>query len=418
MKRRDFLASAAALSLLASEAWAARKPQAAKPATGNARTKPPANARRSTGRPSAKPSSKPAAPVVHTAEDPVIERPPQGTSASRLPPVKAPEPPTEWRTFEITTTVNLKNQSGTGKLWLPLPLNQDTLFQRTLGHSWAGNPAQAGMRRLPDGDLEVFHCEWPNAGDAKLQLTTLVTTADRHFDVTKRTVAPEREDILRRNLQASQLIPNEGLAFQLGERIIGRIKDPVAQAKVIYEWVVDNSIYDPSLPGCGTGDVRKQLISGQYGGKSADINGLFVSICRAVGIPARCVYGLRIGSSRLFRSLGIVGDEATRGQHVRAEFYIPGYGWIPVDPSDVRRAIALEGLRDRDSNLNALKKVLFGVWEMNWIAFNLGTDITLPGKQAPQPFLLHPQLESATGHLDGSNPGAFQYAIRARQVEL
>lgn len=418
MKRRDFLASAAALSLLAPEAWAARKAQAAKPAAGSAKPKPAAGPRRSTNRASAKPQGKPQGPVVHTAEDPVIERPPQGTSASRLPPVKAPEPPTEWRTFEITTTVNLKNQSGAGKLWLPLPLNQDTLFQRTLGHSWAGNPAQAGMRRLPDGDLEVFHCEWPNAGDAHLQLTTLVTTADRHFDVTKRTVAPEREDILRRNLQASQLIPNEGLAFQLGERIIGRIKDPVAQAKVIYEWVVDNSIYDPSLPGCGTGDVRKQLISGQYGGKSADINGLFVSICRAVGIPARCVYGLRIGSSRLFRSLGITGEEATRGQHVRAEFYIPGYGWIPVDPSDVRRAIALEGLRDRDSNLNALKKVLFGVWEMNWIAFNLGTDITLPGKHTPLPFLLHPQLESAAGRLDGSNPGAFQYTIRARQVEL
>jgi transglutaminase-like putative cysteine protease len=84
---------------------------------------------------------------------------------------------------------------------------------------------------------------------------------------------------------------------------------------------------------------RKQLIRGQYGGRSADINGLFVAICRAIGIPARCVYGLRVGPSRLFRSLGLTSDDATRGQHVRAEFYVPGYGWIPVDPSDVRRAI-------------------------------------------------------------------------------
>jgi hypothetical protein len=49
------------------------------------------------------------------------------------------------------------------------------------------------MRRLPDGDLEVFFCEWPDSSDAKLQLTTLVTTADRHFDITKRTVAPEEK---------------------------------------------------------------------------------------------------------------------------------------------------------------------------------------------------------------------------------
>lgn len=416
MKRRDFLASAAAFSLLSSEAWAARKPQKPTSTTPNARSAPARRGSTAAIKPTR--NGRPAGPVIHTPEDPVIERPPQGTSASRLPPVKAPEPPSEWRTYEVTTTIKLQTPASGMKLWLPLPLNQDTLFQRTLGHSWSGNPAQAGMRRLPDGDLEVFHCEWNQDGEANLKLTTLVTTADRHFDVTKRTVAPEREDILRRNLQASRLIPNDGLAFQLGERIIGRIKDPVAQAKAIYDWVVDNAIYDPALPGCGSGDIRKQMISGEYGGKSADINGLFVAVCRAVGIPARCVYGLRIGSSRLFRSLGTTSEEATRSQHVRAEFYIPGYGWIPVDPSDVRRAIALEGLRDRDSNLNALKKVLFGVWEMNWIAFNLGNDITLPGKQSTLPFLLHPQLESGGIRLDGSQPGTFQYKISSRQVEL
>lgn len=424
MKRRNFLASAAALSLLVSDAWAAKKAKptagaklAATPKAkgGSKPTSRSAHATSARGLRGKQPITyKPQQPVVHTADDPVIERPPQGTTASKLPPVKAAEPPSEWRTYEITTTVNLKGQSGPARFWLPLPLNQDTLYQRTLGHSWTGNPANASMRRLPDGDLEVFHCEWPNAADAKLQLTTLVTTADRHFDVTKRTVAPEREDILRRNLQASSLIPNDGLAFQLGERILGRIKDPVAQAKAIYDWVVDNTIYDPSLPGCGTGDVRRQLISGQYGGRSADISGLFVAICRAVGIPARCVYGLRTGSSRLFRSLGISGDDASHGQHVRAEFYIPGYGWVPVDPSDVRRTIALDTLSDRDSKLISLRKVLFGVWEMNWIAFNLGSDITLPGMNSAMPFLLHPQLEIGGRTVDDSA----QYSIKTRQVVL
>jgi transglutaminase-like putative cysteine protease len=415
LKRRDFLASAAALSLFVSDAWAAKKTAAkAKPGTKpKAAQKPATRASRSKR---TKPLPPPG-PVAHTADDPVTEKPPVGTSASRLPPVKAPEPPAEWRTYEVVTTVNLK-AGGINKLWLPLPLNQDTLFQRTLGHTWEGNPGNSSMRRLPDGDLEVFHSEWRDGSGGKLQLRTLVTTADRHFDVTKRTVAPERDDILRRNLQASQLLPNEGLSFQLGERILGRIKDPVAQAKAVYEWVVDNTIYDPSLPGCGTGDVRQQLIRGQYGGRSADINGLFVAICRSIGIPARCVYGLRVGPSRLFRSLGLASDDATRGQHVRAEFYVPGYGWIPVDPSDVRRAIALEGLSDRDSKLLSLKKVLFGVWEMNWIAFNVGSDVTLPGKTTPLPFLLLPQLETPNGRQDGTSPQAIQYTISARRVEL
>lgn len=426
MKRRDFLTSVAALSLFVSDAWAAKKKTSGKASPAKAKS---GQGKAGSARSGAKPAGRhgrskphaplaPPGPVAHTADDPVTEKPPQGTSASRLPPVRAAEPPSEWRTYEVVTTVSLKANGGVSKLWLPLPLNQDTLFQRTLGHSWEGNPGNSSMRRLPDGDLEVFHCEWRDGGEGKLQLKTLVTTADRHFDVTKRTVAPERDDILRRNLQASQLIPNEGLSFQLGERILGRIKDPVAQAKAIYEWVVDNTIYDPTLPGSGSGDVRKQLIRGQYGGRSADINGLFVAICRSIGIPARCVYGLRVAPSRLFRSLGLSSDDATQGQHVRAEFYVPGYGWIPVDPSDVRRAISLEVLSDRDSKLLSLKKVLFGVWEMNWIAYNVGSDITLPGENTPMPFLLLPQLETPRGRLDGSNPAAIQYSIRARRVEL
>lgn len=434
MKRRSFLTSLATLSLFASEAWAKKSSSAhkssAKAASGKSKA---GHGKSSSTKSSHKSGGKhgrgrdhgrhafapppPQGPVVHTADDSVIENPPPGTTAARLPPVRAAEPPSEWRSYEITTTFNLRNSSGQSRLWLPLPLNQDTLFQRTLGHAWEGNQNNSTMRRLPDGDLEVFHCEWRDSSDGKLQLKTLVTTADRHFDVTKRTVAPEREDILRRNLQASRLIPNDGLAFQLGERIIGRIKDPVAQAKAIYDWVVDNSIYDPAMPPCGTGDIRRMLVSGQYVGRSADINGLFVAICRAVGIPARCVYGLRVAPSRLFRSLGLTSDDATRSQHVRAEFYIPGYGWIPVDPSDVRRAISLEFLTDRDSKLISLRKILFGVWEMNWVAFNVGSDITLPGKNSTQPFLLLPQLETREGFRDVINTTT-PYTITTRRIEL
>lgn len=416
MKRRKFLAAASLLSLFGGEAWAAKKPAAkagAKPATkASAKAKPGARAGKKQP-----PARKPTGPVAHTAEDPVIEKPPEGSSASRLPPVKAPEPPLTWRSFEITTTVNLKKSGNRVRLWLPLPLNQDTLYQRTLGHVWNDNADSVSMRRLPDGNLEVYCCEWKSGVEPQIQLTTTVTTADRLFDVTKRTVAPEREDILRRNLQPSSLIPNDDEAHRLGERIVGRIKDPVAQAKAIYDWVIDNTLYSPELHGVGNGDVRRQLEQRQYGGRSADINGLFVALCRGIGIPARCVYGLRVGSSRLFRSLGLTDDKATAAQHVRAEFYIPGYGWIPVDPSDVRRVIALEGISDRDSKLASLRKVLFGVWEMNWIAYNFGSDVALPGTQTSIPFLLMPLLETGNTLVEGTDRNALPFTITARRID-
>lgn len=423
LKRRNFLAGGL-LALFGADAVAAKKKAAktgGKPAAKGAakhvaKGKPGAKPAHGSGRAPARgrhhvaPPPVQTGPTVHTAEESVVEKPPVGSSASRLPPVKAPEPPLDWRTYEITTSVSLPRSGERVRLWLPLPLNQDTLYQRTLGHSWSGNTDSASMRRLPDGNLEVYFSEWRSGVAPQVQLTTTVTTSDRHFDITKRTVAPEREDILRRNLQASQLIPNDDEAHALGERIVGRIKDPVAQAKAIYDWVIDNAIYSPDIRGVGGGDVRRQLDERQYGGRSADINGLFVSLCRGIGIPARCVYGLRVGSSRLFRSLGLVDDKATSAQHVRAEFYVPGYGWIPVDPSDVRRAIALEGISERDSKLAALRRVLFGVWEMNWIAYNFGSDVVLPGTDKVTPFVIQPRFE-------GDNNAATPYTITVKRQD-
>lgn len=398
------MVGAVLLSLFGKDAWAARR-QAAKKKP--ARTQP---------RPSPKKQvNKPAGPTARTAQQPVIDNPPDGSSASRLPPVKATEPPEEWRHYEITTTVRLKPSEQRVRLWLPLPLNQDTLYQRTISHQWSGNAVLSSMRRLPDGDLEVYCCEWGSNAEVapQLVLTTKVMTADRHFDISRRSVAPERPDILRRNLQASDAVPNDGLAHQMGERIVGRIRDPLAQAKAIFDWVVDNTVYDPQRKAGNGGDIRALFESQRFEGRSLEINGLFVALCRGIGIPARCVHGLRLGPSRLFGQLGLRGLDATEGQHCRAEFYIPGYGWIPVDAGDVRRAIALEGLSDRDSRFLALRRILFGVWEMNWMAYNRGADLTLPGGAVRLPFFTQPRLEL------GASPEAvpFEFSIQARRVD-
>ncbi len=407
MKRRAFLAAASLLSLFAAPtALAAPKKKTAK--------KPAARKTVSSRKPA--PTNRPPAQALTTPENSVLDAAHQGSSATRLPPVRAPEPPALWRTFEIRTSVQLKAARSRQRLWLPLPLSQDTLYQRNLGHTWQGNFELGSLRRLPDGELEAFYCEWKEGVAPRLDLTINVTTADRHFDVSRRSLPPEREDILRRNLQASRLIPNDGEAHQLAQRIIGRILDPVAQAKAIFDWVVDNTEYDMSLTGIGTGDVRRQLEQHRFGGRSADINGLFVSLCRAIGIPARRVFGHRIEQSRIAPSLGIQRGDATLAAHCRAEFYVPGYSWIPVDPSDVRRTIAMEGLDHRDPKLTAMRKILFGVWEMNWMAYNVAEDLILPGSNTALNFFAQPQLVSqdAAVPLSGEENGAIR--IEARQV--
>jgi transglutaminase-like putative cysteine protease len=412
LKRRAFLAAASLFPLMAVPAAQAANKKAA--------TKKPA--KKATGKAAKKNAARNAAPQT-TARKSVLDAAHPGSSATRLPPVKAPVLPKTWQSFEVRTTVTLSPSRGKQRLWLPLPLNQDTLYQRVLRYSWQGNFGQGELSRLPDGDLEAFYGEWSEDVTPQLDLSVTVATADRHFDVSRRTLPPEREDILRRYLQASRQLPNEGKIDTLAKSVMGRVLDPVAQARALFNWVVDHAEYDARLPGCGVGEVREQLealpeqipANWRFKGRSADINGLFVALCRAIGLPARRVFGLRLAPSRLVGSLGIEED-ASYAAHCRAEFYVPGYHWIPVDASDVCRAAKLEGWASEDQKLIQSRKILFGVWEMNWMAYNTGEDLTLPSDGPRLPFFGFPYLERLEGNLEGENARDFSYRIESRRV--
>jgi transglutaminase-like putative cysteine protease len=87
------------------------------------------------------------------------------------------------------------------------------------------------------------------------------------------------------------------------ERIVDGRTDPRERLRAIYDWVVDTTWRNPDTPGCGLGDIKAMLESGNFGGKCVDINGLMVGLARAAGIPARDVYGIRVADSRLYPSL-------------------------------------------------------------------------------------------------------------------
>ena len=116
------------------------------------------------------------------------------------------------------------------------------------------------------------------------------------------------------------------------------------KARAIYDWIVDNTFRDPKVRGCGVGDIRFMLESGNLGGKCADLNALFVGLC------AR---GRHPGARRLRPARRAIRDRASaasawrpttrpKAQHCRAEVYLTGYGWVPVDPADVRKVVLEE----------------------------------------------------------------------------
>lgn len=356
-------------------------------------------------------------PPRNTADNTVIDTPPAGSSATRLPPVKAPDLPTVWQGYTLQTQITLHpNPSGTYRIWLPLPAGQDTLYQQYLGYTLKSNADNVTLHRLPDGEQDVLVCQWSaNPAPPELSLSSRINTAERHFDITRRSIAPEREDILRRHLRATETLPNDGPVYDLAMRIIGRIKDPVAQAKALFDWITDNAVFLPNMPAGGNGNAYQQIQTGRLGGGSIDISALFVSLCRSLGIPARCVFGLRLGASGISELLSVGNaQQLEHAQHCRAEFYVPGYSWIPVDPADACRA---NGENNRETQ--SLKRLLFGTWEMNWINYGVATDLVLPETSLALPFLNQPYIgkdDRPPVALETSLPNLDRYELRCQRT--
>ena len=329
-----------------------------------------------------------------------------------------------WRSYEIVNRVEVLQPSGTSRAWVPLPMLDETPWQKGAGNAWTGNAAQA--RVVSDGKYGVtmLHAEWSHGQHAPvIEVTSHFMTRERTADLSRQNWAIGRlsADNHAFYTAATELIPTDGIVRKTARDITKRERTDIGKARAIYEWVVDNTFRDPATRGCGWGDIKSMLESGNLGGKCGDLNAIFVGLARSVGVPARDVYGLRVAPSKYgYKSLGTGSPDVTRAQHCRAEFYAAGHGWVPVDPADVRKVVLEEppgNLPVGDARVAAARRRLFGGWEMNWLAYNMGHDVKLPNSRGPKlPYLMYINAETGGQMRDQLDPDGLKYTITAREV--
>ena len=327
-----------------------------------------------------------------------------------------------WRTFEVVTRVEVLKPAGVTRVWLPAPLAADVPYIKALGDDFAAEGGTAGLMTESKYGARILWAEWPAGVKPILVQTSRFSTRNVAVDLSKPgRVQPEDPTVLAKYTAATEHMPTDGAVKDLSSSIVkdAGARNDVQKAKAIYDWIVENTYRDGKVRGCGTGDVKFMIENKAWGGKCADLNALYVTLARAEGLPARDVYGVRVADSALgYKSLGKSGD-ITRAQHCRAEVYLESYGWVPVDPADVRKVILEEdgGKSPNDPMVLAARKRLFGSWEMNWLAFNFATELTLPnstrGKIA---FLMYPQCETGDTRLDPLDPDNFKYQMTSREI--
>ena len=335
----------------------------------------------------------------------------------------APQPGA-WRNFQVLTRLEIVKPVGKTQAWIPVPAVNERDWFKSLGSAWTSS-GRAALAREPTYGAEMLHVEWPEGERSPIiEVTSRIATRDRAIDLAKPgRAAPLSAAERDRNTQGTELIPVDGIVKQTSDKIVAdaNAKTDIGKARAIYEWIVDHTYRDAAVRGCGIGDIAAMLRTGNLGGKCADLNALYVGLARAAGLPARDVYGIRVAPSRFdYRSLGTASAVITEAQHCRSEVYLAGFGWVPVDAADVRKVVLEEpptNLAMDDSKVIAARKVLFGSWETNWLAYNFAHDVALPGSSGPKlGFLMYPQAETASLRLDCLDPENLKYTITAKEL--
>jgi transglutaminase-like putative cysteine protease len=327
-----------------------------------------------------------------------------------------------WRTFELTTRVEVLKPAGATRVWVPGALAADTPFQKTLANRFQCDGGSARLvRNEPDG-LAIVTAEFPAGVKPALTVTSRVATRNCTVDLRapgggEKASAAE----LRHYLRSTRYLPTDGIVRETADAITKGAAADSDKARAIYDWIVENTHRDPKTRGCGLGDIRFMLESKDLGGKCADLNALFVGLARAAGVPARDAYGIRTAKSQLgYKSLGASSENVTKAQHCRAEVYLEAHGWVPVDPADVRKVMLEEppgGRGPDDAMVRQARTRLFGSWEMNWMAYNFAHDVALPDSTGHTlAFLMYPQAETGGERLDSLDADAFHYEIAAHEI--
>ena len=331
--------------------------------------------------------------------------------------------PGAWRTFDITTRIEILKPVGTSRAWVPLAAFEQPDWIRPISNTWTSNAPKAVERRVTPYGARLVYAEWTDARtNPVLEVASRIMTRDRAVDFSKPGNPKALSSAERRLFTApTALIPTDGIVKQTSDKITAGADTDLEKTRRIYEWIVDNTFRNPTTRGCGLGNITVMLTTGDMGGKCADLNDLFVGLARAAGIPARDLYGIRVAPSKFgFKALGANSETITKAQHCRSEVYLDGFGWVPMDPADVRKVVLEEppgNLAIGDAKVAAARKTLFGAWETNWIAYNEAHDVPLPGSdEPPVGFLMYPQGETGTARIDCLSPDDFKYTISSKEI--
>lgn len=319
--------------------------------------------------------------------------------------------PAAWATTRsgvVTVEIDLSKQEP-GKetrVWIPYAVSDKN--QSVTDVKVSGDYASSGVYTDKENGTPILFASWDKgAASRKLTYSFNVQREEvRVADLPKVEPAWNPADY-EEYLKPTSMGPVDGEIKKLSDQITKGKKTVLEKAKAIYDWTCENMYRDPETRGCGKGNVCELLK--KPGGKCTDISSVYIALARAAGVPAREIFGIRLGKK--------AQEDITGWQHCWAEFFLPGYGWVPVDPADVRKAMLVEKLDIKDAKTSEYRKYFWGGIDPYRIKIAGGRDLVLDPPQAGGPLNTfgYPYAEVGGAAVDFYDPKSFSYRITYRE---
>lgn len=270
------------------------------------------------------------------------------------------------------------------KLWIPIPRDWDS--QKAVKIISIQPPPHATYEDPEHGNRMLFwdFSKEPEMASYKIDIKFRLESYEIHSEVDPEHIGPYDKTSKEYELytQSGHTVHITPKVKELAKTAVGNETNPYLQARKILTFVHKKIQYYQGMNRSldymfSNSNIDERSGEEYFIGDCTHYSALFVALCRSAGIPARCVYGrigwspfLDEGNSKMYSKLDTVltddgfagAQHHGLGPHMWAEFYLPDYGWIPVDPNAGRfgqlnnyKVIMSKG-RDIDLGLDAPHK--------------------------------------------------------------
>jgi len=214
--------------------------------------------------------------------------------------------------------------NGTLKIWMPVPITSGTQTNVTILSVEPARYVKSSTGTGADIGLVYLGIPLEEITDPFLNVTARFSFVQHEqrvaIDPAKvlpyNTTSPE---YLKYTASGKNIVITPAMKAKAQE-IVGNETNPYLQAQKIYWHIVDTHPYShaPHLLLSTSGTPESAYVLDTGIGDCGSQSMYFAALCRSLGIPARAIGGYQM----------IRGSAST---HFWAEYYLEGYGWVPVD---------------------------------------------------------------------------------------